>query len=112
MARDVKAAIKAAMPGYRVVEERARARGLDAAGGDDRGPPPADIHGTDFVKLQEKYLGESNAPRSRSVGLDAAGSGTSKLVTVEKQSLIDSRAVGRKAVIFDEEDDTIVGKQG
>jgi hypothetical protein len=110
MARNRKTIIEKLMPGYRVAEEMPRARGIDSKA--DDGPPAADVRGPDFAKLQEKYLGVSNVARSRSIGQTSAASNTSKLVTVEKQSLLDVPAVGRKTVVFDEDDDKIVGKQG
>jgi hypothetical protein len=112
MAKNPKATIEKAMPGYRLVEESAQSRGL--AGMDDLGAPSADLHGVDFVKLREMYLGASQGGAvARS--LDAAGAvapNTSRLVTVEKASLMDSPRVGRKAAIFDDDDNKIVGTQG
>ena len=110
MARDPKTAIEKAMPGYRLVEPAARPRGLDDRG-DDNAPPPADVRGPDFAKLQELYLGRTTTARPRSALNSGPGQG-SKLFTVEKETLMDAPAVGRKAVIFDEDDDKIVGKQG
>jgi hypothetical protein len=112
MAKDPKTVIEQAMPGYRLVDETARPRGIDSAA-DALAPPPADLRGVDFAKLQELYLGSSQAA-ARPRSLDAASSSrnTSRIVTVEKQSLMDSPKVGRKAVIIDDDDGEIVGKQG
>ena len=110
MAKNPKSTIEKLMPGYRVVERQTRARAVDS--GPDEAPPPAELHGIDFAKLQELYLGSSSAAASRSIDQSSGARNTSKLFPVEKQSLMDTPAVGRKTVIFDEDDDTIVGRQG
>jgi hypothetical protein len=111
MAKNPKTVIEKAMPGYRMADEPMRSRGMDSAT-DSLGPPPADLRGIDYAKLQELYLGTSQAaPRSRSLNTTSSAGNTSRIVTVEKQSLMDSPRVGRKAVIFDD-DDGIIGKQG
>ena len=113
MARSPRRSIEKAMPGYRLVElPKGEPRGLESGRDDTSAAPSADLHGPDFAKLQELYLGKSTKPQPRSSGPESSAFNSTKLFTVEKHSLMDTPEAGRKTVLYDEENDTVVGRQG